>query len=122
MTGKQRLYRVLDVVVMRLRAGQGSSSVVVETKQKFADGRERPRNLLPGAMRRPHEDISATARRVLVDEIQLPTSSVRLDVGADEHIDEENESPSYPGLTTIYQKHFVDAYLDTDDPAILKLV
>eukprot|EP00746_Dinoflagellata_sp_MGD_P038489 gnl/MRDRNA2_/MRDRNA2_192579_c0_seq1.p1 gnl/MRDRNA2_/MRDRNA2_192579_c0~~gnl/MRDRNA2_/MRDRNA2_192579_c0_seq1.p1 ORF type:complete len:415 (+),score=68.45 gnl/MRDRNA2_/MRDRNA2_192579_c0_seq1:169-1245(+) len=118
------LFRVAHIVVVRLHSG--SRKVLVETKQTFDDGRTRSRNVLPGMLRRPHEDCRATAKRVLSDELNIPpevvASVVEFEICEEEHLDEEHESTSYPGIRSIYQKHFIDCFFETHDKKIKGLI
>merc|ERR1719379_693311 len=106
MEGSGQLVRVVDLIVMRVASPSGL--FLVETKQKLPDGRERDRNLLPGAMKRPDEDIMKTAKRIVENELNITLDSLTLRSCEDEVLDDEHESMSYPGLTSVYHKVFVE--------------
>lgn len=114
MEGKGRLIRVTDLVVMRVTIDdKGTTRYLVEVEQEFPDGRKRDRNLLPGAMKRPHEDQIAVVRRILLSELQVKHSAVKIHfTTSPEILEEEKDSPSYPGVTSMYRKVFVEGFAD----------
>merc|ERR1712224_488453 len=50
----------------------------------------------------------------------LPDVAVKFpDEGVKETIEEEKESPAYPGLQTIYRKHIFECYINSTDSTVL---
>jgi hypothetical protein len=117
MEGRGRLIRVTDLVVMRVTCSEGNTmKFLVEVEQEFPDGRKRDRNLLPGAMKRPHEDQIAVVRRILLSELQVKHTALKIHYQASpEVLEEEKSSPSYPGVTSMYRKVFIEGFADDAD-------
>lgn len=118
----KKLIRVVDVVVVRLEGkkggGGGTKKLLVERSQEFADGRKRDVNRLPGTKRRPHESVRETALRVCSESLKLSTEDVEFK-GAAEMFDEQEDSPSYPGIWTVYRKHLLKAVIVAKDSTSL---
>merc|ERR1712224_748541 len=74
-------------------------------------------NRLPGTKRRPNENIITTCRRILATMLKIEEDEVNLSLGQTELIEEEKDSPSYPGITTVYRKHIVVALVARGDTA-----
>mmetsp|Transcript_123867 Transcript_123867/g.231814 ORF Transcript_123867/g.231814 Transcript_123867/m.231814 type:complete len:774 (+) Transcript_123867:158-2479(+) len=103
----KRLVRVVDVVCLRIAAAGSKNKFLIETGEKFADGRNRNILRLPGTKKEPHENSKQTAERVLNDMINLQGAKVSFDFDLKETFEEEEESPSYPGVTTVYRKEII---------------
>merc|ERR1719326_2086280 len=113
MEEKGRLLRVVNVVGLRIREAKGR--ILVEANVTRRNGEKSELNRLPGTKQRPHENAYHTARRVLGG---LPLSGGEDDItfnpAASLMLEEEKDSPSYPGLKTLYRKHIVDASIGVD--------
>mmetsp|Transcript_126589 Transcript_126589/g.218421 ORF Transcript_126589/g.218421 Transcript_126589/m.218421 type:complete len:767 (-) Transcript_126589:152-2452(-) len=103
----KRLVRVVDVVTLRICAAGTTNKFLIETGEKFADGRSRKIFRLPGTKKEPHENSKQTAERILSDMVDLQGAKVSLDFNMKESFEEEEESPSYPGVTTVYRKEII---------------
>mmetsp|Transcript_60479 Transcript_60479/g.106281 ORF Transcript_60479/g.106281 Transcript_60479/m.106281 type:complete len:82 (-) Transcript_60479:69-314(-) len=75
-----------------------------------AHGHKTRLDRLPGAKCRPDENQFLSARRILRRQLEIDENIVALDreVGI---IEEEKNSPAYPGLKTVYRKNMVKAEL-----------
>ena len=93
--------RLIEVAQVVLRRG---NRVLLELAQEFADGRRRVRLRPPSEKVKPGESPRAAARRCLAEELGLDEAEVALSE-AYQVIEEEADSPSYPGLTTRYCFH-----------------
>lgn len=110
---KQKIVRMVDVVALRVVDRRGQ--ILVLTQQVLADGRSRTRRVLPGSKRRPAEDVFTAARRIFADDLQFPLRYFHLTTSPLETVEEHKESPSYPGLNTVYTRHIVECILATKD-------
>lgn len=117
----KKLVRVVDIVVLKLRASDGSR-LLVEFKEQFPDGRERETLRLPGTKKEPHENARQTSERILREMMNMDPSMVSFDFSAVERQEEETDSPSFPGVTTVYRKELVECKVATTDKAILEKV
>jgi len=102
-----KLVRSVHLLLMRLKEPGGK--MLVEVEQKLPDGRIIPMSRLPGQKRRPGENIWQCARRFAETRLTglEPQMTIRFKV--EEVQEEPRESPGYPGILTIYNKHYVDA-------------
>jgi len=117
----KKLVRVVDVVVLKLRPSDGSR-LLVESKEQFPDGRERETLRLPGTKKEPHENARQTAERILREMMNMDPSMVSFDFSAVERQEEEIDSPSFPGVTTVYRKELVECKVTTPDKALQEKV
>merc|ERR1712151_211430 len=83
----------------------------------FGDGRKRDTLRLPGTKKEPHENTRQTAERVFTDLVGLKTDMVTFDVNKITRYEEEIESPSYPGVHTVYRKEIMQATMVGAPPA-----
>merc|ERR1712039_376359 len=91
-----------------------------ETAEMFADGRKRDTLRLPGTKKEPHENTKQTAQRVLEDLVGLKTDMVKFDLNKIGRFEEEIESPSYPGVRTVYRKEIMKATMVSAPPNSLQ--
>lgn len=113
------LVRLVDVVLLTVFL-QGTDSVLVVTKETTASGisgTESLLNRLPGTKRRPDESHFHAAKRVLQRQLKVHENLIELDADKVQVFEEEKESPSYPGLRTVYCKRIISADLQVA-PAI----
>ena len=100
-TGKQQVLRevvrVVDVVVVRMREAS-SNSLLVEAQHTLPDGREIVTNRLPAKKLPPGGNVWAAARQLVNDKLDLADQDVEIRDGCEDIVDDERESPSYPGL------------------------
>merc|ERR1740121_2866354 len=115
-TEHKKLVRVVDVVLFKLEHG---GKLLIETSEMFADGRKRDTNRLPGTKKEPHENTKQTAERVLQELIGLKTEMVKFDLAKIDRFEEEIESPSYPGVRTVYRKEIMKATMVNAPPSSL---
>jgi len=120
-TEHKKLVRVADVVVLRLRS-PGQPRLLIEVKEVLPDGRKRETFRLPGTKKEPHENTRQTTERILQEMLGIAASSVKLDLARIERFEEEMESPSYPGVRTVYRKEIVEGVVSTVDKALLEKV
>ncbi|CAJ1357773.1 unnamed protein product [Effrenium voratum] len=112
----KKLVRVVDIVVLKLRPADGSR-LLVEFKELFPDGRERETLRLPGTKKEPHENARQTSERILREMMNIDPSTVSFDFSTVERQEEETDSPSFPGVTTVYRKELVECKVTTPDKA-----
>lgn len=123
-TEHKKLVRVVDVVVLKVRP-QGDFSeprLLIETEEKFPDGRPRQTLRLPGTKKEPHENARQTAERILKEMLNMDPSMVTFDFSQVDRQEEEIDSPSYPGVRTVYRKELVECAVSTKDASLLSKV
>jgi len=120
-TEHKKLVRVCDVVVLKLKS-DGGERILIETEEEFCDGRRRATNWLPGATKEPYENTRQVAERILKEFLKLDPKGVELDLRGVERVEEENESISYPGVTTVYRKELVEGAFSMTDAVELAKV
>lgn len=107
----KKLVRVVHVVLLRITSSTSKPKILVETGERFADGRSRKTDRLPGAKKEPHENSRQTAERILQEYLNFPEGKVKVDLAGKEVFQEEDESPSYPGVQTVYHKEILTAHV-----------
>jgi len=122
-TSHKKLVRVVDVVLLRIRPlNDKEGRCLIEKAEKFPDGRDRSLLRPPGTKKEPHENTKKVAERILKDMLNMADCNVVFDFKAKEVFEEEMESPSFPGVTTVYRKEIVEGKVKTTDPAVLKRI
>jgi hypothetical protein len=118
----KKLVRVVDVVLLRITFESGNlKCYLTEFAETFKDGRTRDSlNRLPGTKKEAHENTTNTAERFVKDAMGIDSSKIHFDLANKEIYEEEEESRSYPGVTTIYRKEIIDGKFVTTDMALLK--
>jgi len=121
-TEHKKLVRVVDIVVLKLNPGS-EQRLLIEAKEQFPDGRTRETMRLPGTKKEPHENARQTCERVLKEFLNIDDlKMVKFDFSTVERQEEEIDSPSFPGVTTVYRKELVECKVVTTDPAQLAMV
>jgi len=114
------LVRVVDICLLRLACTLGgTTSYVVETLQQYEDGRHLASTRLPGTKKAPYESTRGAVQRLIVDIMGLQDFELELDFDIIEVSEEEESSPSFPGVRTVYRKEMVAGLLLTTDPKTL---
>jgi len=121
-TDYKKLVRVVDVVVFRLVSPGASARLLIETEECFPDGRKRETNRLPGTKKEPHENAKQTAERIREEMLNISAKSIQFDLSSVVRYEEEIESPSYPGVRTVYRKEIVLATIVASDTETLEKV
>jgi len=121
-TEHKKLVRVVDIVVLKLRP-EDQTRLLIEAKEQFPDGRTRETMRLPGTKKEPYENARQTAQRILKEFLNLDDMAmVNFDFAAVERQEEEIDSPSFPGVTTVYRKELVECKIVTADGSKLAMV
>jgi len=110
----KKLVRVVDVILLRICAPGNKQKFLVETGEKFADGRQRSIVRLPGTKKEPHMNSKQMAERIANEMLNLGGAKVNFDFAAKEVFEEQEESPSYPGVQTVYRKEIIEGTLAGD--------
>eukprot|EP00929_Paragymnodinium_shiwhaense_P091907 TRINITY_DN517_c0_g1_i1.p1 TRINITY_DN517_c0_g1~~TRINITY_DN517_c0_g1_i1.p1 ORF type:complete len:824 (+),score=208.23 TRINITY_DN517_c0_g1_i1:105-2576(+) len=121
----KKLVRVVDVVLLRIsyRSASGEKRYLIITGEKFDDGRTRKDlNRLPGTKKEPAENVKKVTARILKDQLGMADCKVLFDFKSKEIFEEEDESPSYPGVRTVYRKEIVEGQVSTSDAIVLKRI
>lgn len=120
-SGETRLYskgkelrRYLDILIVKIQNQMGA--YLIETGHSFGQGQKRQRNAFPATKVRPFEDKVWAVRRLL-REVDIPFASSKIMFGPRRV--EASESPSYPGVTTVYLKQVVQVDLQEIDVSAL---
>lgn len=123
-TQYKKLVRVVKIVLLRVyvRERGNGKRLLIMTAERTPDGRTKQMSQLPGAKQDPHESGMETAKRILADRLGMSDCKVRLDFNVKERFEEEEDSPSYPGLRTVYRKLIFEGKVSSSDiPALRKL-
>jgi hypothetical protein len=110
-TTHKKLVRVVDVVLLRICAPKTKDKFLVETGEKFSDGRERNICRLPGTKKEPHLNTKQMAEKIVAELLNMGDGKVTFDYNLKEVFEEQEESPSYPGVVTVYRKEIVEGTL-----------
>lgn len=102
------LVRLVDIVLVRIRCNGQVRKQLVEVEERYPDGRRRATFRLPGTKKEPYENTRQVAERIVTDMLKMPPGSVQFDLVHLERHEEETESPSYPGVCTVYRKELVE--------------
>lgn len=121
-TEHKKLVRVVDVVLLRIYCDQKKAKVLIETAEQYPDGRKRNIARLPGTKKEPHESSKETAERILKEMMGMGDCKISFDYDDKEVYEEENESPSYPGVKTVYRKEIVEGIVVATDKDVLSKV
>lgn len=118
------LVRVVDVVLFRLlyRPKSGELCLVIDA-EKFPDGRLRQNiNQLPGCKKMPYENSAQAIRRIIRERLNMSSCevSIECDFLVKECYEEEENSPSYPGVRTVYRKAIFEGILKETNMSILE--
>jgi len=121
-TRHKNMVRVIDLVLLRIVYGTGQNKrYLIKLSETFPDGRVRDRlNNLPGTKKRPHENGRQVCERMMKERMNMTGSEVVFDYTAKEYMEDDEESPSYPGVRTVYRKEFYEGVVTTKDPEVLK--
>jgi serine/threonine protein kinase len=109
-----KLRRHLDILVVKIKNPIGA--YLIETGHAFGKGQTRAKNAFPATKVRPFEDKVWAVRRLL-SEVDIPYASSKIMFGPVRV--ESQESPSYPGVITVYVKQVVEVQLMEIDVANL---
>eukprot|EP00929_Paragymnodinium_shiwhaense_P091909 TRINITY_DN517_c0_g2_i1.p1 TRINITY_DN517_c0_g2~~TRINITY_DN517_c0_g2_i1.p1 ORF type:complete len:781 (+),score=265.18 TRINITY_DN517_c0_g2_i1:145-2487(+) len=109
-TPEGKVVRTVDVVVLILKK-QGVGDILVEVSEKQTDGSMIDLKRLPGSKRRPDENQFVAAQRVLRRQLKMDENFVTIDASDVKVVEEQKDSPSYPGIDTIYRKRIISAEL-----------
>lgn len=108
--------RKLSVIILHVtcQTPDGKTWLLKEDKQVFNDGRERKRNLNGSIFEKikPDEDLEVAASRALSEELNIKDVN-QIKFGNDEI--ETLDSPSYPGLKSMYTKHNAEVQIHSSD-------
>lgn len=98
--------RTLEVVRVIIRR---EKSVLVEAEQELGSGQQRWRNQFPSEKMKRGESYREAALRCLREELGVDDEQVTLLPSTYQRVEKTAESISYPGLTTHYTFHIVEA-------------
>lgn len=121
-TSHRKLVRVVDVVLLRLSAAKDKDCLLIEVGEQYPDGRRRTAYRVPGTKKFPHENSQETAMRVLKEFLSMDSVTVSFDFDSKEVYEEEMDSPSFPGVRTVYRKEIVQCYVDESNEERLRSI
>lgn len=121
-TTHKKLVRVVDVVLLRLYSSSRKDRLLIEVGEQYPDGRRRAASRLPGTKKFPHESSQETAFRVLQDLLGVTARAANFAFEDTEVYEEEMDSPSFPGVRTVYRKEIMEGHLkETDEATALRI-
>mmetsp|Transcript_90387 Transcript_90387/g.189052 ORF Transcript_90387/g.189052 Transcript_90387/m.189052 type:complete len:640 (-) Transcript_90387:275-2194(-) len=109
----KNVVRVVDVVLLRLAYGSGAGKKYLTISQeKYPDGRMRTNiNQLAGSKKLSYENGIQAAKRTVKDRLNLADAKIEFDFAKAERFEDDEVSPSYPGVRTVYRKVIYEALL-----------
>mmetsp|Transcript_56877 Transcript_56877/g.109826 ORF Transcript_56877/g.109826 Transcript_56877/m.109826 type:complete len:750 (+) Transcript_56877:105-2354(+) len=117
-TEHKKLVRAVDVVLLRVFVQPRADSfplIAMETAASYMDGHRSSLYRLPGNKKKAHENTRQTTHRVLQDMWSLGDAScIECNWQDIDRQEEECESPSYPGVRTVYHYEIVDCRLNLE--------
>jgi serine/threonine protein kinase len=111
-TEHKKLVRVVDVVLLRIYSRSSKDKVLIEVGEMYSDERRRNIARLPGTKKEPHENSKETAFRIVRTLLDLGAAVITFDFEGKEVFEEEGDSPSFPGVRTVYRKEIVEGFVD----------
>jgi len=111
------LVRVVDIVLLRIVTGTGANKkYLVKYQEETPDGRTR-RTVpeLTGTKKLPHENGIETAHRLIKERMSVLEGMVQFDFRNKECFEDDEESPSYPGVRTVYRKEIYEGNIRAQD-------
>lgn len=124
-TQHKSLVRVVDVVLLRLsyESEEQQTRYLVEYAERFPDGRIRKDlNRLPGSKKNPHENTRMVAERIIDKTLNMRDCDVKLNLLDTEVFEDDEESPSYPGVRTVYRMEIVEGWVLSENLGILQRI
>jgi serine/threonine protein kinase len=110
----KKLVRVVDVVLLRITAPGNKQKIFLETGEKYPDGRERKITRLPGTKKEPHMNSKQVAEKIVAESMDLKgDATIKFDFTLKETFEETEDSPSFPGLKTVYRKEIISGELQS---------
>jgi len=120
-TKHKTVVRVVDVVLVRIVYGEGSGKkFLIKSAEKYPDGRLRDGSQLAGVKKLPHENGIMTAERLVKERLPILEGSMKFNFNIKECYEEEENSPSYPGVRTVYRKEIYEGVVTATDAAVLQ--
>jgi len=117
------LVRVVDVVLLRIFVKTSvGRRYLVETKEQYPDGRVRDSCRLPGHVKAPHENMMQAAERILKDILDMQDCRIIFELNHIDHQETSEDSPSYPGIQTVYSNETLTGVMTVSDSTTLKRV
>merc|ERR1719343_404210 len=121
-TKHKSVVRVVDVILVRITfTYKGKKTYFINQSETYPDGRVRD-NIwqLPGAKRLPHENGMESCKRIVNDRLFLGRFGVKVDYHNVEVFEDDEMSPTFPGIRTVYRKQLYEANVTTTDKNHLK--
>lgn len=117
-----KVRRLVSLVVLRLFTNRGpNKKLLIQMSEQFPDGRERMKPQFPGTKKGPNSTLKSCITSIL-DKYNMAEMKINILEEERTEIEEEYESPSYPGVVTVYSKEIVDAYVVEDQQDALDRV
>merc|ERR1712183_599675 len=105
-----KVVRTVDLVVLVLKK-QAVGDILVEVSERLTDGTTNTLKQLPGSKLRPDENQFVAAQRVLKRQLKMDENFVTFDPADVKVVEEQKDSNSYPGFSTLYRKRIISAEL-----------
>mmetsp|Transcript_21315 Transcript_21315/g.60353 ORF Transcript_21315/g.60353 Transcript_21315/m.60353 type:complete len:784 (+) Transcript_21315:135-2486(+) len=123
-TKHKSIVRVVDVVLLRITFNaEDVTKYLIMVKEQFPDGRERADiNQLPGTKKEPHENGNQATLRIVQDLLHFSDCKIKFDFTQCECFEDDENSPSYPGVRTVYRKEIYQGRITTSDPRVLQRI
>lgn len=124
-TRHKSVVRLVEVALVRITASVGGEEkILLQVGEKFEDGRPRPgkSHLLPGSKKLPYESGQDAVERIFRERLDFKDYSkyIKIDINTRQHVEEAEESSSYPGVRTVYRKEIFECSVATEDQSIVQ--
>jgi len=116
------LFRSVDVVLIKLfYQVDGVRKYVIQVGETASGKEKRNVNQLPGMLKEGHENFFQVAKRVVFEQLEMSSCQCVFEKST-ENYEDQVESPSYPGLRTVYRKTIFECEITVKDPTVLAQV
>eukprot|EP00929_Paragymnodinium_shiwhaense_P086221 TRINITY_DN4674_c0_g1_i1.p1 TRINITY_DN4674_c0_g1~~TRINITY_DN4674_c0_g1_i1.p1 ORF type:complete len:769 (+),score=209.32 TRINITY_DN4674_c0_g1_i1:194-2500(+) len=105
-----KLQRLVDIVILMINH-EGREDVLVEASEKRRDSAWVRLERLPGTKRRPDENQFVAAQRLLKRQLKIDENTISINGQDVLYLEEERDTPHYPGITTVYRRRIIKAEL-----------
>jgi hypothetical protein len=114
--------RIVNLAALKIYSNDSASKkMLVQVGEKFEDGRERYHLQLPGTKLGPDDELEDGVKKIC-EKIGMDQDTATFSCENVEVSERKLESPSYPGLFTVYNKSTINGNVSTKDITALTKV
>eukprot|EP00929_Paragymnodinium_shiwhaense_P008123 TRINITY_DN112062_c0_g1_i1.p1 TRINITY_DN112062_c0_g1~~TRINITY_DN112062_c0_g1_i1.p1 ORF type:complete len:819 (-),score=183.67 TRINITY_DN112062_c0_g1_i1:185-2641(-) len=105
-----QVFRIVDVVAVKLVKEQ-TGELLIEAAEVLPNGSSNAINRLPGCKKRADENEFVSAHQLIEKKFRIEDDSFTFVESKVAVVEDKKESPSYPGIQTLYRKRIITAFL-----------